>query len=77
MFGDKNPPPPRDLAMELAMPRGEIGREQTISLPDGRSVKFTVPTSVDGNMVRMRIRGMGEQAGKKSGDLYLNIHVKD
>jgi Hsp70 protein/TIR domain len=77
LFSDKNSPPTLDLTTTLTVRRSEIGREQTLDLSDGRRVQFRVPTPTKGNMVVLRFRGMGAQAGKKSGDLYLNITVKD
>ena len=76
MVGDKTPPPSLDLKMDLAIPRNEIDREQTLELSDGRRVQFKVPTPLKGEKVVLRLRGMGAQAGKKSGDLYLNISVR-
>lgn len=76
IFGKDNSPAAPDVRMDLQIPRSELGHEQLIRLDDGRQISVMIPATIkDGQM--LRLRGLGTQAGRKSGDLYLRINIQN
>ncbi len=70
-----------DWHMELEVPSAEAasgGERQVTYKRDGRKKKLMVkiPSGVKTG-TKIRLRGMGAKKGKKSGDLYLHVRVKD
>jgi len=82
LFGvDLEPPLALDRHVELEIPRGEAasGGEREVSYKrNGRKKKLMVkiPAGVRSG-TKIRLKGMGAQKGKKSGDLYLHVRIKD
>ena len=73
------PPPALDRGRDLRITAAEAreGCEKTVSVNrDGRRQKLAVkvPAGI-GDGARIRLRGMGESAGGRRGDLYLRVHV--
>jgi len=53
------------------------GAQQTVTMPDGRSLKITVPAGVyDRQMLRLKGQGMPGYGGAEPGDAYVEIHVQ-
>lgn len=82
LFGvDLEPPQILDRHIELEIPRGEAekGGERQISYKrNGRKKRLMVKIPVGiRSGTKIRLKGMGAQKGKKSGDLYLHIKIKD
>jgi DnaJ-class molecular chaperone len=83
LFGvNIEPPLVLDKHIELEIPRGEAerggGERQVTYKRNGRKKKLVVkiPAGIRSG-TKIRLRGMGAQKGKKSGDLYLHIKIKD
>jgi DnaJ-class molecular chaperone len=65
--------------LEITAAEAMAGGEKQVSYKRGGKVKnlmVKVPSGVKTG-TRIRLKGMGMMAGKKSGDLYLHIKVKD
>jgi DnaJ-class molecular chaperone len=81
LFGvDLEPPAVLDRHIELEIPRGEVekGGEREVKYKrNGRRKKLMVkiPAGIKSG-TKIRLRGMGDKKGKKSGDLYLHIKIK-
>jgi len=78
---DFEPPKVLDRHMELEILPAEAasgGEKQVVYKRDGRKKKLMVkiPPGVKTG-TKIRLKGMGAKEGKKSGDLYLHIRVKD
>ena len=78
---DLEPPVVLDKYVELAIPRGEAergGERQVAYKRNGRKKKLMVkiPAGIKSG-TKIRLKGMGAQKGKKSGDLYLHVKIKD
>ncbi|MCX6010879.1 MAG: DnaJ domain-containing protein [Chloroflexi bacterium] len=82
LFGvDLEPPLVLDKHIELEIPRGEAasgGERQVTYKRNGRKKKLMVkiPAGIKSG-TNIRLKGMGAQKGKKSGDLYLHVRIKD
>jgi DnaJ-class molecular chaperone len=82
LFGvDLEPPLVLDKHIELEIPRGEAasgGERQVTYKRNGRKKKLMVkiPAGIK-SRTNIRLKGMGAQKGKKSGDLYLHVRIKD
>ena len=82
LFGvDLKPPLVLDKHIELEIPRGEAasgGERQVTYKRNGRKKKLMVkiPAGIKSG-TKIRLKGMGAQKGKKSGDLYLHVRIKD
>jgi DnaJ-class molecular chaperone len=65
--------------LEVTPPEAAAGGEKRVTYQRGGQVKnlmVKVPSGVKSG-TRIRLKGMGMMAGKKSGDLYLHIKIKD
>jgi DnaJ-class molecular chaperone len=82
LFGvDLEPPVVLDRHLELEISRLEVekGGEGRITYKrNGRQKKLVVkiPAGIKSG-TKIRLRGMGNKKGKKTGDLYLHIKIKD
>lgn len=82
LFGfEFEPPQQLDQHMELEIPRAEAsgGVERLVTYKRGRRKKklmVKIPAGVRSG-TKIRLKGMGAEKSKKSGDLYLHIKVKD
>jgi DnaJ-class molecular chaperone len=82
LFGvDLEPPAVLDkhLELEVTQDEAEKGGEKRITYKrNGRQKKLVVkiPAGIKSG-TKIRLRGMGNKKGKKSGDLYLHIKIKD
>ena len=69
----------RHIELEISNAEAESGGEgQIIYKRNGRQKKLVVkiPAGIRSG-TRIRLKGMGNKKGKKSGDLYLHVRVKD
>jgi len=65
-----------EARLELSLEEALKGGKREVSLPDGETVRITVPKGVDDG-TRVRLRGRGQPGpGGSRGDLYLTFHVK-
>jgi len=82
LFGvDLEPPVVLDKHLELEISREEAekgGEGQVAYNRNGRQKKLMVkiPAGIKSG-TKIRLKGMGNKKGKKSGDLYLHIRIKD
>jgi DnaJ-class molecular chaperone len=82
LFGVDLEPPvvlDRHLQLEITSAEAEKGGEGKISYNrNGRQKKLVVkiPAGIKSG-TKIRLRGMGNKKGKKTGDLYLHIKIKD
>jgi molecular chaperone DnaJ len=70
-----------DRHIELEITRGEAekgGERQITYNRSGRQKKLVVkiPAGIKSG-TKIRLKGMGNKKGKKSGDLYLHVRIKD
>lgn len=78
---DLEPPVVLDRHLELEITSGEAekgGEGQITYKRNGRQKRLAVkiPAGIKSG-TKIRLRGMGNKKGKKSGDLYLHIKIKD
>jgi molecular chaperone DnaJ len=69
----------RHLELEISRAEAEQGGERQVSYKrNGRKKKLVVkiPAGIKSG-TKIRLKGMGNQKGKKSGDLYLHVRIKD
>jgi DnaJ-class molecular chaperone len=82
LFGvDLEPPVVLDRHIELEITHGEAekgGERQITYNRSGRQKKLVVkiPAGIKSG-TKIRLKGMGNKKGKKSGDLYLHVRIKD
>jgi DnaJ-class molecular chaperone len=82
LFGvDLEPPAVLDRHIELEISRAEAekgGEGQVSYKRNGRQKKLVVkiPAGIKSG-TKIRLKGMGDKKGKKSGDLYLHVRIKD
>lgn len=82
LFGvDIQPSVALDKHTELEIPRAEADKgseRQVVYKRNGRKKKLMVkiPAGIKPG-TKIRLRGMGDKKGKKSGDLYLHVKIKD
>jgi DnaJ-class molecular chaperone len=82
LFGVDIEPPPvldRHIGLEITRAEAEKGGEGRVTYNrDGRQKKLLVkiPAGIKSG-TKIRLRGMGNKKGKKRGDLYLHISLKD
>ena len=80
LFGVE-PPVVLDRHLELEIARGEVekGGEKPITYKRNRRRKrlvVKIPAGIKSG-TKIRLKGMGNKKGKKSGDLYLHVKIKD
>jgi len=69
----------RHLELEIAREEVEKGGEKPITYKRNRRKKrlvVKIPAGIKSG-TKIRLKGMGNKKGKKSGDLYLHIRIKD
>ncbi len=71
--------PGQDVNYELRLPFLEAARGgvRTLNLPDGKTLKVTIPAgSTEGQMLRLAGQGMPGYGGGPPGDAYVELHVE-
>ena len=67
------------VALEITPDEAVTGGEKQVTYKRGRQVKnlmVKVPSGVKPD-TKIRLKGMGMMAGRKSGDLYLHVKIKE
>jgi len=63
--------------MEVSFLEAVNGAKKRITLPDGKSLDITIPAGHrDGQILRLKGKGMPGLGGGESGDAHIEIHVK-
>ena len=83
LLGIKEAPPEPNLdhhtELEISRDEASVGGEKQVTYKRGSETKdliVRIPSRVKSG-TKIRLRGMGIVSGKKSGDLYLHVRVKD
>lgn len=63
--------------MSVSFLEAANGAERTVSLPEGRSLRLSIPEGAhDGQMLRLRGQGLPGYGGGPSGDAYVELKVE-
>ena len=63
--------------MEVSFLEAVNGAKKRVTMPDGKTLDITIPPGHrDGQMLRLRGKGMPGLGGGRAGDAYVEVHVK-
>lgn len=64
-----------EARLELPFEDALLGGKREVTLPSGETVRITVPQGVE-DLMRVRLRGRGDEGPGGRGDLYITFHVQ-